>query len=486
MLSQHRGCEYCNIHHYPSGPSHLHDNLPRIATRNMSRPETEILVHISAPARVVDDKKYRLLAANYLEFESTSRINIIGRRAEAHSIVRDHRPKLKARKEEAPPSANGPSLNESQGVIESPRLSFQDAINNFSSPRLRVLTDPVLHGTQQSWQPPPSIIQDSMPDNSIALPLYCTPTRILEHSAPTPSSSPVSRSPLSQRRQYDNEASQAADQDRQNLESGSRGAGEQRLLQGREPTIRHSPSLAKTSRQHRPAQKPSQFVKDARIAPSHPSQPAETASSSRAESEPPLARKRPKLSTDDAPGSSRDGSLARSKSDIAPRSSSSSSSNLRTDTPRQVPSSLEILSPLPPTDKRELRPDDLITEVLGTLARELNLEKRFKPSLQTRELRPFERGYWRLDCSSWEPELKRSAWGFLTDYLGKGAAGWGTSCRRDEAFSWIRLYCWGYVVGHMYLVLYLASRRRILHAGMEWVAGDGTAVVVISPRASAT
>ncbi|EGS23287.1 uncharacterized protein CTHT_0009540 [Thermochaetoides thermophila DSM 1495] len=152
----------------------------------------------------------------------------------------------------------------------------------------------------------------------------------------------------------------------------------------------------------------------------------------------------------------------------------------------EVPSSLEILSPPPPTDKLELRPSDLITEVLGTLARELNLEKRFKPSLQTRELRPFERGYWRLDCSSWEPELKRSAWGFLTDYLGRGAAGWGTSCRRDEAFSWIRLYCWGCVVGHMYLVLYLASRRRILHTGMEWVAGDGTAVVVISPRVSAT
>lgn len=416
----------------------------------------------------------------------TSRINIVSREAEAHALVRDHYPEVNARKEEALPSANGPSLNEFQSVFESPRLSFQDAIDNLSSPRLRVLPDPVLYGTLQSRRPPPSVIQDSMSDGSIALPLYCTPTRILEHYTSAPSSSPASGSPLSRRRQHDDETRQAADQGQRNLENGSHAAGKQRLLQGQEATITHSPSLAKTSSQRQPARKLDQVVKDARIAPSHPSHPAETASSSQAEPEPPLARKRPKLSTDDAPRGSGDGNWTRSRRYIAPRSSSSNSNILRTCTSRQVPSSLEILSPPPPTDKLELRPSDLITEVLGTLARELNLEKRFKPSLQTRELRPFERGYWRLDCSSWEPELKRSAWGFLTDYLGRGAAGWGTSCRRDEAFSWIRLYCWGCVVGHMYLVLYLASRRRILHTGMEWVAGDGTAVVVISPRVSAT
>jgi hypothetical protein len=124
----------------------------------------------------------------------------------------------------------------------------------------------------------------------------------------------------------------------------------------------------------------------------------------------------------------------------------------------------------------------MITEVLARLARELDLPKRYKPESQARALRPFERGYWLVDCSAWEPELKRSAWGFLTDYLGKGAAGWGTSCKRDREFSWIRLYCWGCVTGHMYLVLYLMSKRRVLYTGTRWIGAEGREVVVMGAR----
>jgi len=124
----------------------------------------------------------------------------------------------------------------------------------------------------------------------------------------------------------------------------------------------------------------------------------------------------------------------------------------------------------------------MITDVLASLARELDLEKRFQPESRTRDLRPLERGYWLVDCAGWDAGLKRSAWVFLADYLGKGAAGWGTSCRRDEGFSWIRLYCWGCVVGHMYLVLYLMSKRRVLYSGASWVGGDGKPVVVMGAR----
>jgi len=143
---------------------------------------------------------------------------------------------------------------------------------------------------------------------------------------------------------------------------------------------------------------------------------------------------------------------------------------------------LEILSPPPLTSNRELCAKDMITDVLASLARELNLERRFRPESQVRELRPLERGYWLVDCSTWDPDLKRSAWAFLADYLGKGAAGWGTSCRRDRDFSSIRLYCWGCVVGHMYLVLYLMSKRRVLYTGASWVDGEGKPVVVMGMR----
>jgi hypothetical protein len=128
----------------------------------------------------------------------------------------------------------------------------------------------------------------------------------------------------------------------------------------------------------------------------------------------------------------------------------------------------------------------MVTDLLASLARSLNLEKRFQPASQARDLRSFERGYWLVDCSTWEPELKRSAWGFLADYLGKGAAGWGTSCRRDRDFSAIRLYCWGCVVGHMYLVLYLMSKRRVLYTGTSWVGGDGRVAVVMGAKPART
>jgi hypothetical protein len=124
----------------------------------------------------------------------------------------------------------------------------------------------------------------------------------------------------------------------------------------------------------------------------------------------------------------------------------------------------------------------MITDVLASLARNLDLEKRFRPESQTRELRPFERGYWLVDCTTWDPDLKRSAWEYLAKYLGSGAAGWGTTCKRDAAFSWIRLYCWGCVVGHMYLVLYLMSKRRVLYTGTSWIAADGAPVVVMGAK----
>lgn len=148
-----------------------------------------------------------------------------------------------------------------------------------------------------------------------------------------------------------------------------------------------------------------------------------------------------------------------------------------------MPDTLEILSPPPATGQAWLRPEDVITEVLAKLARELDLGRRFQPERQTRPLRPFERGYWRVDCGGWGPALRRDAWAFLADYVGRrGAAGWGVSVRRDAAFERLRLYCWGCAVGHMYLVLYLVSRRQVLYSGMEWIAADGEAVVVMGKR----
>jgi hypothetical protein len=151
---------------------------------------------------------------------------------------------------------------------------------------------------------------------------------------------------------------------------------------------------------------------------------------------------------------------------------------------RVSPDGLDIRSPDPPVSCEDIRPDALVSDTLRKLARDFNMERRFRPKQQLRELRPFERGYWLLDCSSWEESLKWAAWAFLTNYIGDGQAGWGVWCRRNEDFTWIRLYCWGSVVGYMYLVLYLASRRKILHTGSSWLGGDGQAVIVMDREAT--
>ncbi|KAK3311276.1 uncharacterized protein B0T15DRAFT_68509 [Chaetomium strumarium] len=422
----------------------------------MDKPETEILVHIAAPSRALDDSKYRALAAAYLAFEPRSR-NLVtfgtrGRTEENGSV-------------------DVPQSNPDPGSIQSPMLSFRSAINNFDSPPLQRAVDGCIATSQLSWKAPPSVIQDSMPENDLAFPQYCTPTRLLSHYASGFDSTQMETSPIHQTKQSPTPAvfhphqthpilDDEDDEDRQ----------EQTLeVEDERAVTSPSPSTDKPCSQRRtptPSEEP-------RIVSSYPSQQLEPMSSHRSESEPPVS-KRPRTSRDPAPGKP----ITRGASDMGPRPRRANTGMVR----RQALDTLEILSPPPITGQRELRPEDMITDVLAGLARELNLEKRFKPETQTRDLHPFERGYWLVDCSSWEPELKQSAWSFLADYLSKGCAGWGTSCRRDQDFSWIRVYCWGCVVGHLYLVVYLVSKRRVLYTGTSWIGGDGKPVVAMGAR----
>ena len=439
----------------------------------MSRPETEIFVHITAPARAVDDAKYRTLAAAYLHFEATTRRPIVSPdvpeyeewdlNSNTQGVERGRTQAEGASQPTQPP-----------GVIQSPLMSFRSAIHNFGSFQIQQPQEKIPENfLQSSWQSPPSVVEDSMPDNDFAFPQYCTPTRILQHYTSTFGSTQLNTSPISQRRR---EQTHPVSSPLESTSPGQVGLGVKSNGQHQppheEPAMVIPQSPGERDKRRRPTTPAaSAVVEEKRIASSYPSQPVGSTASFRAESEPPVS-KRSRTSRDPDPGKP----LTRSASDIGPQR-----------THRDIPSpplldTLEILSPAPLTTARALQPADMITDVLVSLARELDLEKRFRPASQARALRPFERGYWLVDCAAWEPDLKCSAWGFLTDYLGKGAAGWGTSCRRDEDFSWIRLYCWGGVVGHMYLVLYLMSKRRVLYTGTSWIGADGGAVVVMGAR----
>ena len=147
--------------------------------------------------------------------------------------------------------------------------------------------------------------------------------------------------------------------------------------------------------------------------------------------------------------------------------------------PRVSADGLEIYAPDPPVSCGDMEPSTMLTDRLAKLARDLSIEKRFIPKSRSRALRPLERGHWLIDCTGWSKNRREAVWVFLTNYIGTGAAGWGVWCRRNEAFTLIRLYCWAQIIGHMYLVFYLASEREILYTNAKWIGSDGEDVIVM-------
>nr|CAE76517.1 conserved hypothetical protein [Neurospora crassa] len=583
---------------------------------------TEILVHITAPSRSKDDANYRALANAYNNFEPTTRTSVFSKTISPNVVV--HQAAVQPQ-----PVGNGslgPSTQPDQilrssevaGFVETPVLSWRDAANNLASPSLRMRHDEPSQYSQVSWQPPASVVQDSLPDNNVTLSQFCTPTRLLEdYLHPGDSSqflSPViERAPsgqqptaariqsqhegystfptishISQRRQVASGEPHIAllppDSSLQgNSQEHAAEGGTQRTLSSlinrakkphvaapserdlscrqlarrmsiteysprrqtpadpRGKFIPLSPVINANNKRRRPVQhgpSPSSRDSDFTIASSQPAVqeqvPAtdtilckqdlskQCLSSSRTESEPPPIKCRrtcPEPAPAPAPSSrsatpasltflsvpsssanpisSSGKPLVRSSSDIGPRQDAIKSNQIASRSAR-LSSVLELHSPCPPTsdhvfdlsssfskEKGEGEAENdlsLMTPVLAKLAIDLKLPKRFQPSLRTRATRPYERGYWLVDCTSWGRELKESCWLFLADYLGSGAAGWGVWCTRDEAFTRLRLYCWGAVVGHLYLVLYIISKREVLYTGTEWVDGDGEVVIRMEAR----
>ncbi|KAI9722696.1 MAG: hypothetical protein M1812_001627 [Candelaria pacifica] len=161
----------------------------------------------------------------------------------------------------------------------------------------------------------------------------------------------------------------------------------------------------------------------------------------------------------------------------------------------------EIHPPPPPTST--LSPvksePSHITPTLSMLASRIDISKRYQPLHKTRALRPLERGYWCIDTSSWSPQLQDEFWAFLQDLIGDGRAGWGVWCHKSanvgedklsgvsdnrcsdgyaiDGDDVVRVYCWGEVVGHIYLVIFLASTRKIKGTGARWIDSGGEVVV---------
>jgi hypothetical protein len=139
--------------------------------------------------------------------------------------------------------------------------------------------------------------------------------------------------------------------------------------------------------------------------------------------------------------------------------------------------SLVIKALEPPAASQHVSPETLITAELQDMAKTSKMTRKFKPKTQKREPCPVERGYWELYCERWDDQLKLECWAFLANYVGMGNAGWGIWCERDEHFERLRIYCWGCLVPHTYLLLYIGSQREDLNTGAVCYDADNAPIM---------
>ncbi|KAI2629752.1 hypothetical protein GGR54DRAFT_586313 [Hypoxylon sp. NC1633] len=477
------------------------------------QPEVEILVHIRAPSRAADDVTYRSLAASYVNFEPMNHVDFTPHLHSSISNSSDGRYRLGhlgAQQTPAQDNATSSQLSGLLGALKSPQASFRSVIDNAASPRIRTGYPPgevpgqiadrsSMPATPSPWESPSSVVQDSYIENAVQIPSLTSPTRVLEYFlqqryeslSPSPNHSSqrsgniTFRGGPSQPSTYPSLGNRLAPSLASDTPSivpctplpSSLSPSDGRF--GNMSTIERSVTATRKLAQIPQTQhevSSDNIVEETIIAETS----SDPTSVTRADSEPPPT----KLCQ---PGTASAGpqALLRTASDIGPRASLDQKPTITVSFLRDhgyTYDSLELHAPDPPVSIEQVDPVSFITPGLEKLAKDLDISKRFKPREEKRDLRPTERGYWLVDCSAWDEELKRKAWAYLANYIGTGVAGWGIWCRRDLDFQWFRVYCWGTVATHIYFLLYLASFRQILYTRSSWVDGEGVAVITMEVR----
>lgn len=128
-----------------------------------------------------------------------------------------------------------------------------------------------------------------------------------------------------------------------------------------------------------------------------------------------------------------------------------------------------------------------VTEALQSLADNPTIGHKYVPVSVARAIRPLERGYWLVDCSSWQLSDQIDFWQFLERTIHRGSLGWGVWCTREdeglanvakgESIGIIKVFCWGEIVKHVFLLLYVASNSQVKKLGLSWIDAEGTTVV---------
>lgn len=481
----------------------------------IERGYVEILVHTSAPSRGQDDTRYRALAQAYLDFEPASRAALDGlpeyavENEQTYSEVQaepesqaSYRPDGEVASVASPiASSENAYLNQTSlsQALDSTDLSFNSVLDNANSPicRERLVTRPHLSSskdmqteTQHStdlWQPPPSTVADSQPENNINLAAYSSPTRVLELYLQQMESSKDDPSPDMRLANRDEESTELASANMQIKSSIELEAtGRSVASSGLPSPIRHQSAEVKSrgpgirDQDISYSQDPQDMLKRKHSAlstdPVHtsPSSLAKRSTNVRGDTSSHAARSKiaQRIETPSTEG------IAKSKDNAstpAPTQSSSVSSSYRT----SYASVLQVRAPPPATSMSDLTLDMLRTASLDQLARKMPLHILYRPQSQTRELRAMERGYWLVTCTAWNEELRARTWDCLGNFIAKGQAGWGVWCVREEDFGAIRVYCWGAIVGYIYLLLYMASESKVKGTAASFMGGDGKAIITM-------
>lgn len=206
----------------------------------------------------------------------------------------------------------------------------------------------------------------------------------------------------------------------------------------------------------------------------------------RAGTEPPSSKRL--KTTSPFPSSSH--GLERSTSDVLPRGSKESAAPLQALSrklaateaqPTKWSHKTELISADPPPANHKLGPRAPLK--LEFVMRNFGLDGRYKPKFQARKMREHERGYWLVDLTGWDHYGKLVAWGYLGDFICRdNFAGWGTRACRDEDWKWIRLYGWEHIAGELYILMYVASLRRLKGMELTWYDGAGKELIVVAAR----
>ncbi len=504
----------------------------------MTRPATEILVHIAAASRAADDDRYRALAQAYAEFAPARRLDL-------GSVASSGTGGSESFGPERQPGGSIPLASSAQ-PLKFPSLSFDSVWDNVQSPGVVRRSQ----GRQQHYISPADCIPDSQPGNGLAakdsrmavvdhidlvggeddttkdgrgparraarkaaspdLSVLAVPQPSLAHDdTPQPL---LPRQPLSQ------------------LSGNSQQSSQQSLVQADDEPAKgglpHGWEVVPSSgamRQPETDLAPHPSERDDGIPSSLPEESGRVViyvedSFCQAQDSSPLKllpagwgsatlkRRRPSDGTEppdhrakrpeviDLTGGVDLCTHEGVKSHMEPRRKAQpptrlNLSSLLTTSPvaPRSDNSLRVLPPEVRAAHDNLDPALLITEKLARLAERLDLGSRYSALVAHRRggrvVQPFERGYWRLDTSGWPAERRRQAWAFLADYVERGDAGWSVWCTRDPVpHTWLRLYCFGATAGHIYLLLYTASDREILRTGAVWVDGSGTPTISMPPR----